>query len=57
MIGLIAAVKSAFSKEKKSQKQIRAIEEKHQKEMEALQEACMKEQAEQQKTWSGIRQI
>ncbi len=56
VIGLIAAVKSAFSKEKKSQKQIRAIEEKHQKEMEALQEACMKEQAEQQKTWSGIRQ-
>lgn len=56
VLGLIAAVKNAFSKEKKSQKRINAAEEQHRQEMEALRQAYKKEQEEQQKTWSGIRQ-
>lgn len=56
VLGLIAAVKNAFSKEKKSQKRINAAEEQHRQEMEALRQAYKKEQEEQQKAWSGIRQ-
>lgn len=56
VLGLIASVKSTFSKGKKSEKRIRDLKEQHQKEMDTLQQACMKEQQEQQKTWLGIRQ-